>query len=133
MHHSSSDLNPLFMSFSTDQIFSRCTKLYFFVTFAPSPCLPHLTQEVHNNWGQTQEAGHAVVLESYFSYPLLPSQGLAASGSPPEQLHILLHDPPKSRNRMTTLHFLPFSLRKQTVLIFPSTNPCCWNSAVKIL
>lgn len=84
------------MSFLTDRIFSRCTKLYFFVKFAPSPCLPQLTQEVHNNWGQTQEAGRAVVLQSYFSYPLLPSQAQAASGSPPEQLRQLLHGPRKA-------------------------------------
>lgn len=39
---------------------------------------PQLMQEVHNMWRQTQEAGRAVVLRSYFSYPLLPSQVRAA-------------------------------------------------------
>lgn len=47
-------------------------------------------QEVHNKWRQTQEAGRAVVLRSYFSSPLLPSQAQAASTPRPEKLRQLL-------------------------------------------
>lgn len=50
------------------------------------PPIPGCLQEVHNKWGQTQEAGRAVVLRSYFSSSLLPSQVWAASTSAPRQL-----------------------------------------------
>lgn len=71
-----------------------------------------LLQEVHNKWRQTQEAGRAVMLRSYFSYPLLPSQDQAPSTSPPE--HQLLN----ATRKKPALHSPPSSLRKQPVQCF---------------
>lgn len=56
--------------------------------------------------------------ESYFSYPLLPSQVQAASTSPPEQLRQLLNTTRKAASRKPTLHFPPFQSQKTTSSIF---------------
>lgn len=73
-------------------------------------------QEAHNKWRQTQEAGHAVVLRSYFSSPLLPSQVKAASTSPPEQRRQLRDGIGKAPGRKPTLHFHPPDLKQQPFL-----------------
>lgn len=90
--------------------------------FSLSPPSPRL-QEVHNKWRQTQEAGRAVVLRSYFSSPLLPSQVETASTSSPGQLRQL-----SVGCRKLTLLFHPPSQKNN--YLFPQINPSSQASGV---
>lgn len=71
-------------------------------------------QEEHNKWRQTQEAGRAVMLPSYFSNPLLLSQLQTSSVSPTEQLCQPLENIRKAANRKQTLSFPRFTLSMGT-------------------
>lgn len=76
-------------------------------------------QEVHNKCRQTQEAGHAVVLRSYFSSSLLPSQ---AEGCVNLSSWTAIGRHQKSRK--PTLHFRPLRSQKTTSSnLFPEINP----------
>lgn len=113
---------PLLLSHSTsfivltDQIFSKGTKLSFF--FSLSSPSPSWRRKYIISGDKHRKQDVLSCCESYFSYPLLPSQVQAASTSPPEQLRQLLNTTRKAASRKPTLHFPPSSLRKTTSSIF---------------